>query len=157
MSSWIIRRHRSPDGFCSRAISGYRVTEVGHAAATDRRPNKLRSKMTELLDVLTRTYEYQRAQPAFWGGTMRGIKTAQLALDGKLPTRCSRHEPLHYHRGCECTVASSPKIAEHGLRFLRLRPAGVCFRGGVLPNSDRSASVVSKRKQKIPVLWRSSL
>src|SRR5260370_7226321 len=70
---------------------------------------------------------------------------------------CSRHEPLHYHRGCECTVASSSKIAEHGLRFLRLRPTAVCFRGGVLPNSDRSAIVVGKRKLKIPVLWRSSL
>src|SRR5260370_41711166 len=86
MSSWISRRHRSSDGFCSRGISGYRVTEVGHAAATDRRPNKLRSKMTDLLDALTRTYEYQRAQPAFWGGTMSGIERAHLVLDGKLPT-----------------------------------------------------------------------
>jgi uncharacterized protein (TIGR00369 family) len=42
--------------------------------------------MTERLDVVTRTYEYQRAQPAFFGGTMSGLETAQLALDGKLPT-----------------------------------------------------------------------
>jgi len=42
--------------------------------------------MTELLDVVTRTYEYQRAQPALFSGTMSGLETAQLALDGKLPT-----------------------------------------------------------------------
>src|SRR5260370_42573906 len=42
--------------------------------------------MTELLDVVTRTYEYQRAQPAPLVGTMSGLQTAQLALDGKLPT-----------------------------------------------------------------------
>jgi uncharacterized protein (TIGR00369 family) len=42
--------------------------------------------MTERLDVVTRTYEYQRAQPALFGGTMSGLETAQLALDGKLPT-----------------------------------------------------------------------
>src|SRR5260370_15307523 len=42
--------------------------------------------MTELLDVVTRTYEYQRLQPALLGGTMSGLETVQLALDGKLPT-----------------------------------------------------------------------
>jgi len=43
--------------------------------------------MTELLDVVTRTYEYQRAQTRpFFSGTMSGLETAQLALDGKLPT-----------------------------------------------------------------------
>src|SRR5229473_4646552 len=42
--------------------------------------------MTELLDVVTRTYEYQRAQPALLVGTMSGLETAQLARDGKLPT-----------------------------------------------------------------------
>jgi uncharacterized protein (TIGR00369 family) len=42
--------------------------------------------MTELLDVVTRTYEYQRTHPAFLVGTTSGLETAQLALDGKLPT-----------------------------------------------------------------------
>jgi len=42
--------------------------------------------MTELLDLGTRTYEYQRAQPALLVGKMSGLETAQLVLDGKLPT-----------------------------------------------------------------------
>src|SRR5260370_21470957 len=42
--------------------------------------------MIKLLDVVTRTYEYQPAQPALLVGTMSGLQTAQLALDGKLPT-----------------------------------------------------------------------
>ena len=42
--------------------------------------------MTELLGVVTRTYEYQHAQPALLVGTMSGLETAQLARDGKLPT-----------------------------------------------------------------------
>ncbi len=43
--------------------------------------------MTELLlDVVTRTYEYQRAQSALLAGTMSGLETVQLALDGRLPT-----------------------------------------------------------------------
>ena len=42
--------------------------------------------MTELLDVVTRTYEYPRLQPAPLLETMSGLETAQLALDGKLPT-----------------------------------------------------------------------
>src|SRR5258708_16455782 len=42
--------------------------------------------MTDLLDVVTRTYEYRRAQPALFVGTMSGLETAQLALHGKLPT-----------------------------------------------------------------------
>jgi uncharacterized protein (TIGR00369 family) len=42
--------------------------------------------MTEVLDVVTRTYEYQRGQSAPLVGTMSGLQTAQLALDGKLPT-----------------------------------------------------------------------
>ncbi len=42
--------------------------------------------MTDLLDVVTRTYEYRRAQPALFVGTMTGLETAQLALHGKLPT-----------------------------------------------------------------------
>ena len=42
--------------------------------------------MTELLDNVTRTYEYQRVQPALWVGTTSGLETAQLVLDGKLPT-----------------------------------------------------------------------
>jgi len=50
--------------------------------------------MTELLDVGTRTYEYQRAQPALLVGKMSGLETAQLILDGKLPTPTD-----HYHVG----------------------------------------------------------
>ena len=42
--------------------------------------------MTEVFDVVSRTYEYQRARPAPLVGTMSGLQTAQLALDGKLPT-----------------------------------------------------------------------
>src|SRR5260370_38825629 len=42
--------------------------------------------MTELLDVVTPTYEYRRAQPALFVGTVSGLETAQLALHGKLPT-----------------------------------------------------------------------
>src|SRR5258708_5317266 len=42
--------------------------------------------MNEVLDVVTRTYEYQRAQPALWVGTSNGLETAHLALDGKLAT-----------------------------------------------------------------------
>jgi hypothetical protein len=42
--------------------------------------------MSELLDVVTRAYEYRRAQTAPLVGTMSGLETAQLARDGKLPT-----------------------------------------------------------------------
>jgi uncharacterized protein (TIGR00369 family) len=42
--------------------------------------------MNEVLDNVTRTYEYQRVQPALWAGTTSGLETAQLALDGKLAT-----------------------------------------------------------------------
>jgi uncharacterized protein (TIGR00369 family) len=42
--------------------------------------------MSELLDVVTRAYEYRRAQTAALVGTMSGLETAQLAQDGKLPT-----------------------------------------------------------------------
>jgi uncharacterized protein (TIGR00369 family) len=42
--------------------------------------------MTELLGVVTRTYEYQRTQPDPLVETMSGLETAQLARDGKLPT-----------------------------------------------------------------------
>src|SRR5258708_22064315 len=44
------------------------------------------ANMTELLDLGTRTYEYQRAQPALLVGKMSGLETAQLVLDGRLPT-----------------------------------------------------------------------
>jgi uncharacterized protein (TIGR00369 family) len=42
--------------------------------------------MNEVLDNVTRTYEYQRVQPALWAGTTSGLETAQLALDGRLAT-----------------------------------------------------------------------
>ena len=42
--------------------------------------------MDELLDVVTRAYEYQRAHPTLLVGTASGLETAQLTLDGKLPT-----------------------------------------------------------------------
>lgn len=42
--------------------------------------------MIELLDVATRTYEYQPAQLGFLVGKMSGLETARLMLDGKLPT-----------------------------------------------------------------------
>jgi uncharacterized protein (TIGR00369 family) len=40
----------------------------------------------ELLDVVTRAYEYQRAHSTLLVGTTSGLETAQLTLDGKLPT-----------------------------------------------------------------------
>ena len=42
--------------------------------------------MDELLDVVTRAYEYQRAHSTLLVGTTSGLETAQLTLDGKLPT-----------------------------------------------------------------------
>jgi len=39
----------------------------------------------ELLDVVTRVYEYQRPHPALVG-TASGLETVRLALQGKLPT-----------------------------------------------------------------------
>jgi uncharacterized protein (TIGR00369 family) len=42
--------------------------------------------VNELLDVVTRAYEYQRAHPAHLVGTTSGLETARLALEGKLPT-----------------------------------------------------------------------
>src|SRR5258708_794577 len=42
--------------------------------------------MTEFLDIVTRTYEYQRAHPVFLVGTTSGLETVQLTLEGKLPT-----------------------------------------------------------------------
>jgi uncharacterized protein (TIGR00369 family) len=39
----------------------------------------------ELLDVVTRAYEYQRVRPAVVG-TTSGLETVQLTLEGKLPT-----------------------------------------------------------------------
>jgi hypothetical protein len=39
----------------------------------------------ELLDVVTRVYEYQRPYPALVG-TASGLETVRLALQGKLPT-----------------------------------------------------------------------
>src|SRR5258706_11884159 len=47
--------------------------------------NTTRGNMNEVLDIGTRTYEYQRAQPALFVGTTSGLETARLALDGKLP------------------------------------------------------------------------
>ena len=41
--------------------------------------------MDELLDVVTRAYEYQRAHPALLVGTTSGLETVQLTLEGKLP------------------------------------------------------------------------
>ena len=41
--------------------------------------------MDELLDVVTRAYEYQRVRPAVVG-TTSGLETVQLTLEGKLPT-----------------------------------------------------------------------
>ena len=41
--------------------------------------------MDEVLDVVTRAYEYQRVRPAVVG-TMSGLETVQLTLEGKLPT-----------------------------------------------------------------------
>ena len=41
--------------------------------------------MDELLDVVTRAYEYQRVRPAVFG-TTSGLETVQLTLEGKLPT-----------------------------------------------------------------------
>jgi uncharacterized protein (TIGR00369 family) len=40
----------------------------------------------ELLDVVTRAYEYQRSHPALLVGTTSGLETVQLTLEGKLPT-----------------------------------------------------------------------
>jgi hypothetical protein len=40
----------------------------------------------ELLDFVTRAYEYQRAHPALLVGTTSGLDTVQLTLEGKLPT-----------------------------------------------------------------------
>jgi uncharacterized protein (TIGR00369 family) len=42
--------------------------------------------VNELLDVVTRAYEYQRAHPAFLIAKTSGLETVQLALEGKLPT-----------------------------------------------------------------------
>jgi uncharacterized protein (TIGR00369 family) len=39
----------------------------------------------EVLDVVTRAYEYQRVRPAVVG-TTSGLETVQLTLEGKLPT-----------------------------------------------------------------------
>ena len=36
-------------------------------------------------DVLTRSYEYQRAQPAVFVGAASGLESLQRALEGKLP------------------------------------------------------------------------
>lgn len=41
--------------------------------------------MNELLDVVTRVYEYQRAYPTLVG-TASGLETVRLVLQGKLPT-----------------------------------------------------------------------
>jgi acyl-coenzyme A thioesterase PaaI-like protein len=41
--------------------------------------------VNELLDVVTRVYEYQRAYPALVG-TASGLETIRLVLQGKLPT-----------------------------------------------------------------------
>ncbi len=41
--------------------------------------------MKELLDVVTRVYEYQRPHPALVG-TASGLETVRLALQCKLPT-----------------------------------------------------------------------
>ena len=41
--------------------------------------------MDEVLDVVTRAYEYQRVRPAVVG-TTSGLETVQLTLEGKLPT-----------------------------------------------------------------------
>jgi len=38
-----------------------------------------------VLDVATRSYEYQRAQPALFVGATSGLETLQRALEGKLP------------------------------------------------------------------------
>jgi hypothetical protein len=50
----------------------------------------------ELLDVVTRVYEYQRPHPALVG-TASGLETVRLALQGKLPdsTDLSRRWALH--------------------------------------------------------------
>jgi uncharacterized protein (TIGR00369 family) len=40
----------------------------------------------ELLDVVTRAYEYQRACPTLLVRTTSGLETVQLYLEGKLPT-----------------------------------------------------------------------
>jgi uncharacterized protein (TIGR00369 family) len=40
---------------------------------------------TEFGDVVTRTYGYQPAQPELFAGTISGLETVQLALEGKLP------------------------------------------------------------------------
>ena len=41
--------------------------------------------MNELLDVVTRVYEYRRAYPTLVG-TASGLETVRLVLQGKLPT-----------------------------------------------------------------------
>ena len=41
--------------------------------------------MNEVLDVVTRAYEYHRVRPAVVG-TTSGLETVQLTLEGKLPT-----------------------------------------------------------------------
>jgi hypothetical protein len=41
--------------------------------------------VNELLDVVTRVYEYQRAYPTLVG-TASGLETVRLVLQGKLPT-----------------------------------------------------------------------
>jgi hypothetical protein len=40
----------------------------------------------ELLDVVTRAYEYQRACPTLLVRTTSGLETVLLYLEGKLPT-----------------------------------------------------------------------
>jgi uncharacterized protein (TIGR00369 family) len=49
------------------------------------RQNSWRVNGDEVLDVVTRAYEYQRVRPAVVG-TTSGLETVQLTLEGKLPT-----------------------------------------------------------------------
>src|SRR5258707_11259755 len=44
-----------------------------------------RNDEDEVLDLVTRAYEYQRVRPAVVG-TTSGLETVQLTLEGKLPT-----------------------------------------------------------------------
>src|SRR5713101_7302388 len=63
---------------------GFMRPPVGRPRAGVRQ-NIWRVNVDEVLDVVTRAYEYQRVRPAVVGMTS-GLETVQLTLEGKLPT-----------------------------------------------------------------------
>jgi uncharacterized protein (TIGR00369 family) len=98
-----IRRHGDRGCSCARrdgrqvlCCCGLRAAEhgpceMGFMRSTVGRPragvrqNIWRVNVDEVLDVVTRAYEYQRVRPAVVG-TTSGLETVQLTLEGKLPT-----------------------------------------------------------------------